>query len=114
MRSDKDFETGDTVYWAETQDANLEHQPDGVELYRGIVKKDEMEDTNDLYVFYEKLVYNVGKDTSAGGGGSFDPVGHTRFNLYGFIQSMHLKIFKELVNAQKDMIIKIFSKEKWL
>ena len=113
MKSDTEFKAGDIVYWAEIEDANLSHQPDGVDLYRGIVKEDENE-TDRLFVFYDNLKYHVGKYTYAASGGGFDPVGRTRFDLYGFIQSMDRKIFKELTNAQKDMIIKIFSKKKWL
>jgi hypothetical protein len=114
VKSDKDFKIGDIVYWAQTEEANLKHQPDGVELYRGIVKEDEDHKSEDLYVFYYGLEYQVGKSTYAGRGTGLDPIGRTRFNLYAFIDRMGYKIFKELADAQKDMIVHIFRKKKWL
>ena len=114
MKSDTEFKVGDVVYWAETEDANLSHQPDGIGLFRGNVKEDE-DNPGRLVVFYDDLEYHVGKRTYAKSGNGFDPLDrNVRFDLYGFIQNMNRKIFKELGSAQKDMIIQIFGKKEWL
>jgi hypothetical protein len=114
MKSDTKFRIGATVYWAEIDNANLSHQPDGVNLFSGTVIEDKMSQDSP-YIKFKEILYHVGKYTYAGEGRKLDPVHqNARFSLYGFINSMHYKIFKKLEKAQKDMIVRIFEKEKWL
>lgn len=103
------MQIGDVVYTVSVNTANLDHQPDGVELWQGeIIKNPDMYDKHrkkDMFFQYKRRLYGVGKNP-----GYDDGNRGTRFH----IPFTGRPVFDNLQEAKEEMIKQIFLKEEWL
>ena len=101
---------GDIVYTVSVNTANLNHQPDSVELWQGeIIKNPNKYDSSyrkkSLFFQYKKKLYTVGRNPGYDDGAR---------GVHFHIPFQGRPVFDNIQDTKEEMVKQIFEKREWL